>query len=147
MGVAVTFDLAAWQLAFPQFASLTQAQVTGQYGALPIAETYCRNDGGGPVSTAQTQTMLLGLMVAHVCQLLYGPNPGAAGGGASGIVGRISSATQGTISVQSEFPTTPNNAFFLQTEFGTMFWQACAAYRTARVIPGPRRNFQPWPLA
>ena len=143
MGVIVTFDLAAWQLAFPQFASLTQEQVVVL--ALPIAEMYCRNDGGGPVSTAQTQTTLLNLMVAHICQLLYGPNPGTAGGGASGIVGRISGATQGTISVQSEFPTTPTNAFFLQTEFGAMFWAATASYRTARYIPGPRRIFNPWP--
>lgn len=143
MGVQVTFNYANWAATFPQFAALNEQQVTGLI--LPIAEIYCRNDGGGPVSKAETQTVLLNLMVAHVAQLMFGPNgTGISGTGGSGIVGRVSSATEGSVSVSAEFPTTPNNAWFLQTEFGAMFWQAASAYRTMRYIPGPRRNMNPW---
>jgi hypothetical protein len=88
MGVQVTFDYAAWRLAFPQFNALTADQVVGTI--LPIAVQYNRNDGGGPVTTAQTQTQLLNLMVAHVAQLLYGPN---GSGTPSGIVGRVTDAS------------------------------------------------------
>lgn len=139
MGVKVTFDWASWMQIFPQFASLNQQQVVN--GALPIAELYCRNDGGGPVSTAAIQTNLLNLMVAHVCQLIYGVN----GQSPSGLVGRISDATEGSVSVSTDWPSTPNNAWFLQTPFGAAFWQAAAAYRTMRYIPGAPRVFNPWP--
>ena len=57
MGVQVTFNYENWAATFPQFTpGLNEAQVTGLI--LPIAEIYCRNDGGGPVSTAATQTVL-----------------------------------------------------------------------------------------
>lgn len=138
MGVQITFDYANWAQVYPQFSCLTQVQVT--QGALPLAEMYCRNDGGGPVSSAANQTTLLGLMVAHVCQLLYG----ADGKAASPLVGRISSATEGSVSVQTDFPSTPTNAWFLQTTYGAAYWQATAAYRTMRYLPGPRRVFNPW---
>jgi hypothetical protein len=138
VGVKVTFDYASWVLIYPQFSSLQQTQVTN--GALPIAELYCRNDGGGPVSSAAIQVNLLGLMVAHICQLIYGAN----GQAPSPLVGRINNATEGSVSVGTDFPSTPNNAWFLQTPFGAAFWQATAAYRTMRYTPGPRRAFNPW---
>lgn len=139
MGVQVTFNYATWAQAFPQFSSLSEDQVVN--GALPLAELYCRNDGGGPVSSSAVQTNLLNLMVAHICQLLYGVN----GQGPSGIVGRITDATEGSVSVSADFPSTPSNAWFLQTPFGAAFWQATAVYRTMRFMPGPQRVFNPWP--
>lgn len=144
MGVQVTFNYQNWAATFPQFSpALNETQVTGLI--LPIAEVYCRNDGGGPVSKAETQTVLLNLMVAHCAQLMFGPNgTGITGTGGTQLVGRISDATEGSVSVSADFPSTPNNAWFLQTEFGAMFWAATAAYRTMRYIPGPRRCFNPW---
>ena len=140
MGVAVTFDYTAWAQIFPQFSTLTEQQITGL--VLPLAEQYCRNDGGGPVSTAATQTNLLNLMVAHCAQILFGAN----GQSPSPLVGRISSATEGSVSVSTEFPVTANNAWYLQTSFGAMFYAASAPYRTMRYMPGQRRNFSPWPF-
>ncbi|WP_457152647.1 DUF4054 domain-containing protein [Mesorhizobium sp. P5_C1] len=138
MGVKVDFSYSNFVAIYPQFATLSQTQVL--QGALPIAELYCRNDGGGPVSTAQTQTTLLNLMVAHICQLMFGVN----GQPAAGIVGRISDATEGSVSVSADFPVTPSNAWFMQTPFGAAFWAATSAYRTMRYVPGPRRFFSPW---
>lgn len=138
MGVAVTFDYTTWSELFPQFSSLTENQVTAL--ALPLAEQYCRNDGGGPVSTAATQANLLNLMVAHICQLLFGAN----GQAPSPLVGRISDASEGSVSVRTEFPQTVNAAWYNQTPFGAAFWAATAPYRTMRYLPGPRRRFSPW---
>lgn len=138
MGVKVDFSYSNFVAIYPQFATLSQTQVL--QGALPVAELYCRNDGGGPVSNAETQTTLLNLMVAHIGQLMYGVN----GQPAAGIVGRISDAAEGSVSVSADFPTTPSNAWFMQTPFGAAFWQATAAYRTMRYVPGPRRFFNPW---
>lgn len=144
MGVQVTFNYQNWAATFPQFSpALSEVQVTDLI--LPIAEIYCRNDGGGPVTKAATQTVLLNLMVAHVAQLMFGPNgAGITGSGGSGIVGRIADATEGSVSVSADFPSTPNNAWFLQTTFGAAFWTATASYRTMRYLPGPQRVFNPW---
>lgn len=140
MGVQITFNYANWALIFPQFSSVSQPQVVGL--VLPLAEQYCRNDGGGPVTTIAAQTNLLNLMVAHVCQLLFGTNeqPGPAQ-----LVGRISSATEGSVSVAVDFPTTAGAAWYNQTQWGAAFWAATAPYRTMRYVPGPRRSFAPWP--
>jgi len=141
MGVAISFDPVAFVALFPQFASLTPTQLTTLI--LPIAELYCRNDGGGPVSSAATQTSLLNLIVAHVAALMFpalltpaGQNPP---------VGRIASASQGSVSISTDFPQEPNDAWFNQTPWGAAFRRATAAYRTARYVRAPCRPINPWP--
>jgi hypothetical protein len=124
MGIQVQFSYAAWAAGFPQFATIKPDQIVNI--VLPIAQIYHRNDGGGPVTTAATQTVLLNLMVAHIAQILFGVN----GNAPSAIVGRISSATEGSVSVTAEFPITQASAFFLQTPFGAAWWGATAPYRT-----------------
>lgn len=140
MGVQVTFNYALWAQIFPQFKALSETQIVNL--VLPLAEQYCRNDGGGPVTTAATQSNLLNLMVAHIAQLLYGVN----GEAPSPLVGRISSATEGSVSVQTDWPSSANanGAWYNQTTFGAMYWQATLPYRTFRYMPGPRRVMNPW---
>lgn len=142
MGVAVSFVYADWIAAFPQFTSIPQGTVTGII--LPIAQLYLRNDGGGPVCDAATQTALLNLIVAHVAQLLWGVN----GQPPSPVVGRLSSATEGSVSVATEFPMTANSAWFQQTPFGAAFWQATAAFRLGVYVPGslPQYSNTLWPF-
>jgi hypothetical protein len=129
VGVIVQFDYAAWAVLFPQFSNLNEAQITGP--VLVLAEQYCRNDGGGPVTNAAIQTQLLNLMVAHIAQLLYGSKTQPL----SPLVGRVSSATEGSVSVGVDFPTTPTNAWFLQTTFGAMYWQLSLPFRLGRYFP------------
>jgi hypothetical protein len=139
MGVAIDYTYAQWIAAYPQFTSTVTSDAFANT-VYPLAQQYCRNDGGGPVSSSQIQTVLLGLMCSHIAQLLFGVN----GQGPSGIVGRVTDATEGSVSVSADFPATPANAWFLQTQFGASFWQATAAYRVMRYIPGPRRAFNPF---
>ena len=141
MGVQVNFSGSAFLALFPQFSGLTSDQLTTL--VLPIAELYCRNDGGGPVSTAATQSSLLNLMVAHVATLMFPPLASPAG--AVPAVGRLSSASQGSVSVALEFPQNPNDAWFNTTQYGSAFRAATSAYRTMRYIRAPRRPLNPWP--
>jgi uncharacterized protein DUF4054 len=129
VGVVVQFRYAAWSTLFPQFSNVSEAQIAGP--VLAIAQQYSRNDGGGPVNDAGVQTQLLNLMVAHVAQLLYGSTTQPV----SPLVGRVSDASEGSVSVSVEFPTNAGNAWFLQTQYGAMWWQMALPYRLGRYIP------------
>jgi hypothetical protein len=138
MGTQVAFVYADWVAAFPMYVSVPQAAVTGFI--LSSAESYCRNDGGGPVDDPATQLNLLWLMVAHLVQLTY-PNGTSQ---SVGPVGRVSAAGEGSVHVAMEFPTTPNNAWFLQTPWGALFWQMTAGYRMGLYKPRLTPKINPW---
>lgn len=131
-GPIAVLDAAAFRLAFPAFASLTDPQLAEMFS---LATIYLRNDGTSPVRTVALQTTLLYQLTAHLAQMTYGAN----GTGASGIVGRINSASEGSVSVGVDWPSTANNAWFLQTTYGANFWQATAAHRMVNYVPGPAR--------
>lgn len=128
MGVQVAFNYQAWTLLFPEFSALSQEQVLAWES---VAETYVRNDGGGPVASANVQTNLLNFTTAHLCQIYLGSSTQ----GASALVGRINSATQGSVSVQAEMQGPPAAAWWNQTKYGTAAWQLLAPYRTMRYMP------------
>lgn len=58
-----------------------------------------------------------------------------------GIVGRVSDATEGAVSVSAELNTAPltnpGQAYYSQTKYGFQFWQATARFRTALFLPAP----------
>ncbi len=147
MGVVVQFDYPSWAALFPQFARLSQAQVTQYWG---LATAFVRNDGGGPVNTPTIQTSLLNLATAHMCALLGPYVPGADGSPAqpgNPLVGRINSASEGSVSVATENQYPPGSSqFWQQSQYGSMFWVMSAPFRTFRYIPGVVRNQNPWPI-
>ena len=127
MGVVVAFSYSAWIALYPEFSSIPQATVEQQY--FPLAEVYHRNDGGGPVASATLQSAYLNMMTAHIAAR-YGTINGQA---PSTIVGRISNATEGSVTVAADFPLeSPSQAWFTQTKYGADYWQATKAYRTFR---------------
>jgi hypothetical protein len=132
-GFVTTFDPAAFAEIYPQWSTLTPEQLQASFD---IATLYFRNDGSSPARTQATQNNLLNLLTAHILQLTYGSDPSS---GPPGIVGRINSASEGSVSVGADYPATANSAWFLQTPFGAMFWQATAAYRMTRYLPGRTR--------
>lgn len=134
MGVVVTFDPAAWKLQFPEFVYLTDPQATGYFN---MATGVQRNDGGGPICVAAVQLSMLNVLTAHVAALFAPVNSG--GTPSSPLVGRISDATEGSVSVstQNEYP--PGTAqWFQQTKYGSMWYVMSAPYRLGRYIPNPR---------
>lgn len=131
-GAVAVLDIAAFKAAYPAFATLSNDQITE---AFTLATIYLRNDGTGPVRTVALQTTLMYQLTAHLAQLMYGAN----GEAPSGIVGRVNSASEGSVSIGADWPANANNAWFLQTTYGANFWQATAAYRMTHYRPGPTR--------
>lgn len=140
----ITFDYDNWVQLFPnfQYISSTQAQLY-----FSLATQLHRNDGGGPVTDVGTQTNLLNLLTAHIAQL-FAPAPNGQTGRDPSIVGRITNASEGSVSVATEMPmlTNPSSAWFLQTQFGSLYWTASAPFRTMRYVAGCPRPMNPWPI-
>lgn len=138
-GAIATWSQSDFLEAYPNFKAVPEPTLHAQFD---IATIYLRNDGSSPIRSVSLQTTLMFMLTAHLLQITFGPNGEGAiagGGGATGLVGRIASAGEGSVNVSMDYPATPNNAWFLQTPYGANFWQATANYRRARYIPGPTR--------
>lgn len=139
MGVIVQFSYPAW-IANPLYAGFATTVSSDQaQGYFDIATTIHRNDGGGPVNDAAQQLNLLNMVTGHLAALFAPPAPGQT---PSTLVGRIASATQGSVSVQAAYSNnvTEQMAWFVQTQYGAMYWVATSPYRTARYIPNQNRG-------
>ena len=144
MGVIVTFNFDTWIQLFSEFAYLSPVQGSLYFG---LASQVHRNDGGGPVSDATTQTNLLYLATAHIAKLLApSPTGGSAPGRDTSVVGRITNASEGSVSVATEMPMNPNSAWWMQTAYGSAYWQFSAPFRTMRYIPADPKPPNPWPI-
>jgi hypothetical protein len=138
MGIQVNFDYQTWIALYPEFASVSAAQAQGFFN---LATVYHRNDGGGPVNNAALQTTLLNLVTAHIAALSVqaqgDPSPGSPKD-VNAPVGRISAASEGSVSVSFDYGTSASErrAFFAQTRYGAMYWAATQQYRTACYLPG-----------
>lgn len=94
------------------------------------AETILNNTDCSIVRDVKEREMLLMLLMRHFAAL----EERAAQGG---LVGRISSATEGSVSVSADIGGSSNNAaWFMQTPYGANYWQMTAKYRGFRYIPG-----------
>lgn len=125
----VTFDDAAWVVAYPNFASVPEATAQTYFNR---ATLYLDNTPGSIVQDAsvggQRETLLY-LLTAHIAQL--------AANFASGntLVGRISTASEGSVSVATDYAAPGSAAWYVQTGYGADYWAATAQYRTFRYVP------------
>lgn len=126
----VEFDFAEFIAAYPAFA----------LGPEPLFENYfdlatqiLNNTCSSLVDDANKRLRLLYLLVAHIATLV--PLSGGAGGGGA-MVGPIVSASEGSVSVSSGFMAaiTASNAWFMQTQWGALYWQLTAQYRTMHYV-------------
>lgn len=122
---------------FPRLSEVSAVQASENYFVRACA--ICANNGSNPLNGSPGRLQLaLYLLTAHIAQL----NANSADGQPpSGLVGRIGSATQGSVTVQVEWDGTgaPGEAWFIQTQYGAEFWQMSASTRTAWYIPSPTR--------
>lgn len=139
----ITFSYPNWITLFPELSGVSSAQATLYFG---LASMYVRNDGGGPINDPVLLTNLLNLTTAHVAKLLSQQTAGSpeTGGqeGPSGTVGRISSATEGSVSVQLDVPpdVMTQGWFWLQTSYGALAWQMLKPFRTFRFVGSTKRR-------
>ena len=114
MGVIVQFNYARWLARYPEFSQVQQPTAQEYFGE---ATLYLRNDGTGPVRDAGTQLRLLNMLTAHIAALNA---PSADGAAAPPLVGRISNATEGSVSVQTQNDYPPGTVqWFQQTKHGS----------------------------
>lgn len=123
----VIFSATEFKLKFPPFVTVADGLLDSDFD---VATLFLTNSCCSVVRSLEKRKKLLYLLTAHVAELLQGAN----GKPPSGVVGRVASATQGsvTVSVQYASQMSMTEAYFAQTQYGVMFWQATAKYRTMR---------------
>ena len=127
MDGVVALDIALFKGTFPEMASLSDPQVTSYW---KMAEKFCDNSPSSFLtdwSPGGDRATALNLMVAHIATLM---GHGAQGEARAGLVGRIASAGQGSVNVSIDMPSNPNAAWYMQTQYGAMFWTLAAPART-----------------
>lgn len=148
--VPVIFDNTYWTDGFPEFVNVG-APLGGRY--FTRASYLCGNEPCNPL--AGVDGMLsdaLYLLTSHIAWLNAprdaNGNPAAAGMPASPLVGRINTATEGSVSVGADMGDanagSPSQAYYMQTKYGAEYWAVTAAVRTARYVAQP--TFVPGPV-
>lgn len=126
----VAFDPTAFKARYPEFVNVSDALLQDYFGEATI---YLANTEDSRVQDVAQRGVLLNMLVAHIAQL----NAGSTTQPASPLVGRVNTATEGSVSVGTEMGVVPfTAAWFLQTKYGASFWQATARYRTMQYVPG-----------
>jgi hypothetical protein len=137
MGAVVSFDWAGFQAMFPEMEAIGETLAETYF---QIATTIHRNDGGGPIGNATLQARLLNMLIAHIAQL-YAPRDAAGNVASSGsspppnVTGRVSSASEGSVSVTTEALKgfeTAEASWLSQTRYGQLYWVATSSFRTMR---------------
>lgn len=132
--MSVVFDPSNFKLIYPSFATVPDVVLNNYFAE---ATLYIDNTDNSFVQDIGQRALLLNLLVAHIAALRSGEN----GQAPNGMVGRISSASQGSVSISSEYGSSSEMGnWFNQTRFGAEFWMLTAKYRTFRYVPPVRRG-------
>lgn len=144
----VQFDAPEFVALYPEFAGLTNGQMQNGFND---AQVQFDNSCASAVQNANKRLIILYALTAHNIFLQYGSNDG--NGQVTpppGIVGRIDSASEGSVSVHSAYPTPTSltQAFLTQTRYGAKFLADTAVYRMAKYTgppqAGPNGPGYPW---
>ena len=145
--IPYVFDYATWAQMFPEMENISPAAAAGYFA---MATMYVRNDGRGPIRDPNMQATVLNLTTAHIAKLFANqtagvPTTGGVEPANTGAVGRVSQASQGSVSATLEMmPAEASSAWFQQTQYGAAAWKMLAPFRTMRYIgPTNRRRFNP----
>lgn len=127
----VTFDPAAFKVRYPEFTTVSDPLLQAYFDEVTLA--YLDNTEASRVQQVEQRSVLLNMLVAHVAAL----NAVVNGQAPSPLVGRVNTATEGSVSVGTDMGTVPfTAAWFQQTRYGSSFWQASAQFRTMQYVPG-----------
>lgn len=133
MAAPYAFDYSAWQARFPEFASVTQPLATAYFQE---ACMFWRNDGSSP-NPDSSQGLLLNLLTAHIAALDAKQGQSGAQNDPNSPVGRINSATEGSVTVQTDLGMAANlgitTANLVQTRYGMRFAAMVRGYQLGGV--------------
>jgi hypothetical protein len=132
----IVFDPTAFKLTYPEFAGVDDARCTIMF---TIAEqSLLDNTDNSPVMDGNYRTQLFYMLVAHLLYIFgTSDTPDASD---STPPGRISSATEGTVTSAFEYILPAGSAmaaWFIQSKYGAMYWTATARFRSARYYGFP----------
>lgn len=127
----VVFSPTAFKAAFVSFATVADPSLSLAFN---LATLQLNNSCGSRVCDATLRESLLNLLTAHIAALMFGEN----GNPPAGIVGRIDKAQEGSVSVSADMGTVVyGQAYYLQTQWGAMYWQSTARFRQMIYVPAP----------
>lgn len=119
----VVFDPAAFVVRYPEFSTVS-AGMLGMY--FNEATIYLNNTVTSPVPDVGVRTVYLNMLTAHIASINGNGKP-------SGVVGRVASGSEGTVSASMAYANpSANRAWFDQTPYGAAYWQSTRSYRTMR---------------
>jgi len=138
----ITFSYQTWVAMFPIFSALTPEQ--GQAYFSRATGAIVANSCSNPAFADGNLSYLVYLATSHVawlnCPKDANGNPAATGTAPSPLVGRISSAQEGSVNVQTEWNAgdqTQFDAYMQQSPYGVEYLSAIAPYRTGRYLARP----------
>lgn len=129
---AVVFNPAAFKARYPEFAAVGDPLLQTCFDE---AGLYLSNSDNSPVQNVTRRAVLLNMLTAHVAAL----GGALSSDGQPRPVGRVSSATEGSVSASMEYLAPGSSAWFAQTQYGAAFWQATTSLRGFRYIAQPTR--------
>ncbi len=142
VGGSVTFTYSEWITRYPEFAFITQAQAQLYFNE---ATGYLDNTVASPIYDASVggiRDTALNMLTAHIAAIY---NPSAAGQPASPLVGRIASATEGSVTVNTDNQYPAGSVqWYQQTKYGSSYWAYTSRYRKFRYARGHVRNMDPY---
>lgn len=127
----VVLDINKFRDIYPQFSDVNDTQISFLFDQ---STDYLDNTNYSLVIDPLKRERLLYLIMAHLAFMRFGD---AAGNGGSGMVGRLSSASEGSASASFDLGAmSANSTWFTQSPYGMDFWQATKVYRMAQYYPG-----------
>jgi hypothetical protein len=133
----VVFDINAFRERYPEFDTVSDTLLNAYFVE---ATVYLDNTDCSPVQDPTVRAVYLNMLVAHIAAL----NSGVGGDKPSGLVGRVASASEGSVSVSTgDVPSSSSSWWYLQTPYGAAYWQATAAYRVFKYVPGASPSMYP----
>lgn len=135
----VVFQYAGWATRYPELAPWVTEPMAQSY--FSEAGLYCDNTTTSPIIDETTRAMLLNMCVAHIAKLSAPIN----GQAPSGLVGRMSNVTEGSVSLSIENNYPPGTVqWWQQTPYGAQFWAATEQYRRMFYVAQPYRVVDPY---
>lgn len=136
----VSFNYTLWTQRFPEFDDVSEelAQLYFDEATLILDNSVMSR-----VQQVENRAPLLNLLTAHLAKIYSGAN----GANPSQLVGRITNAVQGSVTVAADMPNQPSSAaWFQQTKYGAQFWAYTlrwrqAMYISANIRPAPPPRF------
>ena len=143
---AVGFVYSDWVAEFPEFVNVPQPLAQSYFNR--ASNIFSNTTANGAYGNDGSQLLaLLYLLTSHIAWLNAprDPNglPAGTGTPAPPIVGRINSASEGSVSVGADMGDanagSPSQAWYISTRYGAEFWQATGTFRSGGYVANPMR--------